>query len=95
MDTNATVIPISPADLEILIRRVVREELGRLVRKPMSHILDDLEQEGSEDLAQDEILLKEALATLQQYSTQPDAWINWKEFELELDRAEAAGELPD
>ena len=97
MNTNATqtVIPISPTDLESLIRRVVREELGRLVHKSPYSILDDPAQEGPEDPAGDEILLNEALAILQQYDDQPDAWMSWEELELELDRAEAAGELSD
>jgi hypothetical protein len=81
--------------LENLIRRVVREELARLLRKPARSILDDQAQEGPEDAAEDEVLLAEASAVLQQYASQPDAWMSWEEFEAELDRAEAAGELPD
>ena len=96
MSTNPTqtVIPISPADLENLIRRVVREELRRLLRGPARSVLEDQGQEGSEDPAEDELLLSEALAILQQYGDQPDAWMRWEDFEAELDMAEAAGIKP-
>ena len=94
-DPSQTEIPISPTELENLIRRVVREELVRLLRKPACAILDDQAQEGPEDAAEDKALLAEALAVLQQYAGQPDAWMRWEEFEAEMDRAERAGELPD
>jgi hypothetical protein len=73
---------------------VVREELTRLLRAPVRSILEDWRQEGPDDPAEDELLLREALAVLQGYEDQPDAWMNWEDFEAELDRAEAAGELP-
>jgi len=97
MSTNPTrtVIPISPADLENLIRRVVREELVRLLRRPARSILEDRGQEGSEDPAEDELLLSEAFANLHQYGDQQDALMSWEDFEAELDKVEAAGELPD
>ena len=89
-----TTVTLSPNELQVLVRRVVREELTRLLRAPVRSILEDWGQEGPDDPAQDELLLREALAVLQGYEDQPDAWMNWEDFEAELDRAEAAGELP-
>ena len=39
------------------------------------------------------MLLKDALALLEEYGNKPESWMSWEEFEAELDRAEAAGEL--
>jgi len=92
-------VAISPADLEKLIRRVVREvvreELSHLAHVPASSILDDWDQEGLEDPAGDEELLAEALAALEQCKDDPDAWVRWEDLKEELTRAEATGELPD
>jgi len=88
-------VHLSPNELEILVRRVVREELTHLLRAPVRSILEDWRQEGPDDPAEDELLLSEALAVLQGYKDRPEAWMNWEDFEAELDRAEAAGELPD
>ena len=93
-DDPSQMVVINPADLENLIRRVVREELIRLLRTPVREILEDWEQEGPDDSAEDELLLGEALATLHAYADKPEAWLSWEEFEAELDRAESAGELP-
>ena len=92
---SQTTISLSPDELEVLLRRVVREELTRLLRSPVRSILEDWRQEGPDDLAEDELLLSEALAVLQEYGDKPKAWMNWEDFEVELDRAEMAGELPD
>jgi hypothetical protein len=89
-----TTVTLSPNELQVLVRRVVREELTRLLRAPVRSILEDWRQEGPDDLAEDELLLRDALAVLQGYEDQPDAWMSWEDFEAELDRAEAAGELP-
>lgn len=89
-----TTVTLSPNELQVLVRRVVREELTRLLRAPVRSILEDWRQEGPDDPAQDELLLREALVVLQGYEDQPEAWMNWEDFEAELDRAEAAGELP-
>jgi hypothetical protein len=93
-DPQAT-ITLTPADLEALIRRIVREEIGRLLDQPARSILDDWKQEGPDDPEGDAVLLREALAVLHEYGDKPDAWMSWEDFEAELDRAEAAGELPD
>lgn len=37
----------------------------------------------------------EPVAVLKQYGDKPEPWIKWEDFEAELDRAEAAGKLPD
>ena len=91
-------ITISLTDLENLIRRVVREvvheELSRLPRTPATPILDDWSQEGPDDSAGDEQLLHEAMAVLEEYGDKPETWTKWEDFEAELDRAEASGELP-
>jgi hypothetical protein len=85
---------INSYELEAFVRRVVREEIARLLNSPVSSILTDQSQQGPDDPAGDELLLREALATLQQYGDKPEAWMDWEDFEAELDRAEAAGELP-
>jgi hypothetical protein len=90
-----TSISLSPNELEDLVRRVIREELIQLLRSPVRSILDDRTQDGPDDAAQDNLLLGEALEVLQAAGDQPDAWMTWEDFEAELDRAEAAGELPD
>ncbi len=91
---SQTTISLSPNELQVLVRRVVREELTRLLHVPVRSILEDWRQEGPDDPAEDELLLREALAVLQGYGDKPDAWMDWEDFEAELDRAEAAGELP-
>ena len=88
-------VSLSPEELEALVRRVVREELIRLLRAPLRSILEDRTQEGPDNPAEDDLLLHEALAVLREYREKPEAWMSWRDFEAELDRAEAAGELPD
>jgi hypothetical protein len=63
--------------------------------KPVRSILEDQDQEGPDDPEGDALLLREALAVLREYEKKPDAWMRWEEFEAELDRADAAGELSD
>ncbi len=92
---NQTTISLDWDELQALVRRMVREELVHLLHAPVRSILEDWRQEGPDDPAEDELLLNEALAVLQKYKDQPDAWIDWEDFEAELDRAEVAGELPD
>jgi hypothetical protein len=88
--TKQTTIAMSPADLEALIRRVVREELSRL----SPSILDDWSHEGPDDPEGDAALLQEALEVIQQREQHGDTSVSWEEFQAELRRAEAAGELP-
>ncbi|MBI3957397.1 MAG: hypothetical protein HY328_01210 [Chloroflexi bacterium] len=96
MDVEALelTIRIPNQDFEHLVRRIVREELLRLLDRQPS-IVENWQHEGEPDEAGDERLLQDALAVLDEYANQPDAWTNWAEFEAELDRAEVAGELPD
>ena len=91
--SNVT-LPMSPDELEALVRRVVREEIRRALKRPVS-ILEDQRHEGPEDLEEDQRLLEEARTVLQGAADDPTAWLSWEDFEAELNRAEAAGELPD
>ena len=86
---------VDPLELESLVRRVVHQELRKLLEPSRPKILDDWSQEGPEDPEGDEQLLREALATRSKYRDHPEDWIEWGDAEAELDRAEAAGELPD
>ena len=93
--STATVIVMTPGELENLIRRVVREELSHAPQTAPASILDDWSQEGPDDPEGDEQLAQEALAILEEYRDRPEAWIKWEDLKKELARAEAAGELPD
>ena len=52
------------------------------------------QEKGVDDRDGDALLLREALAVLEAEGDDPEAWMSWEEVEAELDRAEAAGELP-
>ena len=91
---SSDTIALDSKELRELVRRVVREELTELFHKARLEILDDRSHEGQEDQAEDEQLLREALATLETHQDHPELWKDWEDFEAELDRAEAAGELP-
>ena len=82
--STTTPLPSSVEELEALIRRVVRQELGAL-----------LERTRIETEREDEALARDALAILEAERDRPEAWISWEEAKAELARAEAAGELPD
>ncbi len=75
----------TPDELEVLIRRVIREELIRLLQAPVRSILDDWKQEGPDEPIEDDLLLQDALAVLQNYGDKPEAWLSWEDFETELD----------
>lgn len=100
--TVGTMVSIGLPDLENLMRRVVRdvvrEELFRLSHSPARSgtrsILDDWSHEGPDDPADDVALLREAVSVLDEYGDRPETWMTWQDFEAELDRAEARGELP-
>ena len=68
--------------LEALIRRVVREELTRLLSAPVGSILDDWRQEGGDDPVADELLLRDALAVVQKHAEDESAWMKWDDFGL-------------
>ena len=81
-------------ELEAMVRRVVREEFLDLLRSP-EKILESWQREETDEARHDAILLREALEVLEADGDRPEAWMSWEEVEAELDRAEAAGELPD
>jgi hypothetical protein len=87
-------VEVNLADLETMVRRVVRSELVRLLRSPKQNVLAEWAKADERDAVEDSLLLHEALSVLNQYADKPESWLNWDEFEAELDRAEAAGELP-
>ncbi len=64
------------------------------LRPSRPKILEDWGQEGSEDPEADECLLRDSLTTLREHRAHPELWQSWNDFEAELDRGEAAGELP-
>lgn len=92
-----TIFPASLtfAELEALIRRVVRKELVRIVQQQPGSILDDWSQEGPDDPEGDEALLNEVLEQIEREQTTPAIRIAWETAQAELACAEAAGKLPD
>ncbi len=91
-----TLATITVAELEALVRRVVREELVRLVQQPApDSILDDWSHEDPDAPDGDQELLEEALAALAYAKAHPETLRRWEDVQADLDRAEAAGELPD
>lgn len=90
-----TTVSLSPAQLEQLIRRIVREEVSRLLQQPKPSVLDDWSHEGPEDPEGDAELLQEALEVVRQRKQNPEASLGWEKFKAELRAAEAVGELPD
>ena len=68
-------------DLENLIRRVVREELTRQSRA--GSILDDWRQEGPDDPAGDEQLLREAIEVSERYRVDKRGGKTLEEFEAD------------
>lgn len=87
-------LAVDSQELRALVRRMVREELASLLRHSRPEILDDRSHEGPDDPAEDQQLLRDALVTLQEHLEHPGRFMDWADFEAELDRAEAAGELP-
>ena len=58
MPEAQTTVTLSPAQLEQLIRRVVREEVSRLLQPSKPSVLDDWSHEGPEDPEGDAELLQ-------------------------------------
>ena len=92
-DATETVISMKRSELEHLIRTIIREELKHALR-PVNPV-DDWSHEGPDDPEGDEILAREALTQIEDIRKNPSQLRSWDEFEAELARAEAAGELPD
>ena len=91
---NNITLPMTPQELEAMLRRVVREEITRILRRPYT-ISNDYRHEGPDNPEEDQILLQEAQAVLHKIAEAPEAWTDWEDFEAELDQTEADGELPD
>lgn len=94
-DQDQMTITLSRDELEALLRRVVREELTRLLTARRPSLLDDWSHEGPDDPDGDADLLAEALAQIERERDTPSSHIDWETARAELARAEAAGELPD
>jgi hypothetical protein len=92
---SSDAIHLNSKELEEKIRLIVREEVSRRIRPTDRTLLDDWNQEGPEDAEGDVELLRSALAVLERHQDQVQAWMPWDTFEIELDRKEEAGELPD
>ncbi len=84
MAKGQTTIAMSPAQLEQLIRRIVREEVSRLLRSSKPSVLDDWSHEGPEDPEGDAALLQEALEVIRQREQNPGTSVGWEEFKAEL-----------
>ena len=95
---SSTTITLNPMDLEAMIRRVVREavreELRRLGEDPLA-ILYDRRHEGPDDPEGDEILARDGVELSRRYRDSRDELTSLEDFQKELARAGAAGELPD
>lgn len=89
-----TVATLSAAEFEALLRRIVREEISRVLHAPAPNPVDDWSHEGPDDPEGDAILLAEALEMIERRKTHPEDLMSLEDFEAELKRAEAAGELP-
>lgn len=94
-----TTVTMQVSDLEALIRRVVHEvvhdEILLLIERAHLSPLNDWSQEGPDDPEGDQALLAEALTMRQEYRSGGTDWQDWQAFKSELQRSEAAGELPD
>jgi hypothetical protein len=88
-------ITVSRNELEALLRRIVREELTRLIEAQRPSLLDSWSHEGPDDSDGDAALLADVLAQIEREAATLAPRINWAEAKAELARAEAAGELPD
>lgn len=94
--TQATqkLIQIDVETLRRVVQEAVREEVTRLFETPPSEWLEHWLHEGPDDPEGDAKLLAEALVVSKQYRQSREGWKTLDEFEDELERAEAAGELP-
>lgn len=88
MSDQQTTVTLTVSELEALIRRVVREELLRLIQQQPS-ILEDWSHEGADDPEGDEELLTEVLTEIEREKTTPAVRISWEAAQAELDRAES------
>jgi len=95
--TQATqpLIQIDVATLRRVVQEAVREEMTRFLQAPPSEWIEHWLHEGPDDPDGDAKLLASALVVSKQYRQSREGWKTLDEFETELERAEAAGELPN
>ena len=79
---------LSLAELEDLIRRVVKEavheEFASVLRQTPAAVVEDWTREGPSDPAGDQLVLAEALAERDRYRTDPETWMAWGVFKKEV-----------
>lgn len=85
---TTTTVTLDPADLEAMIRRVVREELERMQIQAAIHPIEDWTHEGPEDEAADQRLLVAALEEWEQYGQRRESWRSLAEVAAELGTAD-------
>lgn len=88
-----TAVPITVAELEAIIRRVVREEMQQHSEWIVREMIEFWRNEGPPDLEDDELLAKEALEQIERYKDDYSGCITLEELEAEL--AAESNELPD
>jgi hypothetical protein len=86
-------VTITVAELEAIIRRVVREEMQRHSDWIVRELIEFWRNEGPPDLEDDEMLLKDALEQIEKYNDDYSSCITLEELEAEL--AAESNELPD
>ena len=82
------------AELEALIRRVVREALVRLVQQQPRSIADNWSHECPDDPHSDAALFNDVLEQIEHEQATPAIRIAWEATKAELERDAVAGELP-
>lgn len=89
-ETSTTV---SVAELEAIVRRVVREEIRHQADWIVREMIEFWRNEGPPDPEDDEMLLKDALEQIEKYKDDYSGCITLEELEAEL--AAESNELPD
>jgi len=81
-------VTVSLAELDLLIRRAVREvlrdELSELLNAQSPRVIDDWRHEGEDDAAADEALLVEALQLLKRRAESREGWQSWQAFKQSI-----------
>lgn len=86
-----TVATITVAELETIIRRVVREEVRQQADWIVREMIEFWRNEGPPDLEDDELLARDALELIEKYKNDRSGFITLEELEAEL-AAEASAE---
>jgi len=84
-------VTITVAELEAIIRRVVREEMQRHSDWIVREMIEFWRNEGPPDLEGDELLARDALELIEKYKDDHSGFITLEQLEAEL-AAEAAAE---